>query len=187
MRNFGNIYLLDSDTTMDKIKTIGPDILDLNFTYKIFKLRIKQYVEIYPSVISKFICVILLDQNFISGIGNYLRSEILYHAKINPFQKFGKIINNNKQIKILYKCIYNVSRYYLNVLINSNISIQSDKDINSNYNLKLPKQIKRNLKFKLKHKPESYGRVYMVYGEKNDINKKKIKRKKINGRSIYYV
>lgn len=185
MRNFGNIYLLDSETTMNKIKTIGPDILDSNFTYKLFKLKIKQHVETYPSSIYKPICLILLDQNFVSGIGNYLRSEILYHAKISPFEKFGSLItnnnqnnhNNHNQIKILYKCIYNVSRYYLNILIKSN---ESNK-------ITLSKQIKQNLKFKLKHKPESYGRVYMVYGEKVDINGKKIKRKKINERSVYYV
>jgi formamidopyrimidine-DNA glycosylase len=184
MRNFGNIYLLDSETTINKIKTIGPDILDPNFTYKLFKLRIKQYIETYPSAIYKPICVILLDQNFVSGIGNYLRSEILYHAKINPFEKFVKFINidnNLKQIKNLYKCIYNVSRYYFNVLI------KSENLINSTHNLKLSKEIKQNFKFKLKHKPESYGRVYMVYGEKIAINGKKIKRKKINGRSIYYI
>src|SRR5699024_996857 len=30
---------------------------------------------------------LLLDQGFVSGIGNYLRSEIMFYAGVNPYKK----------------------------------------------------------------------------------------------------
>lgn len=179
MRNFGNIYLLTGDVLESKIADIGPDILDPNFTYTTFKNRLKYYTEKYQSVINKEICLILLDQTFVSGIGNYLRAEILYYAKINPYVKLSVILKNKQMIKNLYKYIYNVSRYYAFTLYKQNLSDQIVT--------KIKKHIEQNLLYKLKHIPETYGRTFMVYGEKYDIKNKIIKRDKFKGRSIYYV
>ena len=33
-----------------------------------------------------FLTALYLDQSFVAGIGNYLRSEILFNAGLNPFE-----------------------------------------------------------------------------------------------------
>ena len=45
------------------------------------------YLKIKVKVKSKNIKNYLLDQNFVSGIGNIYASEILFLCKINPFTK----------------------------------------------------------------------------------------------------
>ena len=48
----------------------------------------------------------LLDQKFVSGIGNIYASEILYYCKINPFKKAEKIsIKNIKKIIFFSKFV----------------------------------------------------------------------------------
>ena len=42
----------------------------------------------------KPICEALLDQKYFNGIGNYLRSTILYYLDIDPFQDARSVINN---------------------------------------------------------------------------------------------
>lgn len=46
----------------------------------------------------KPICEALLDQKYFNGIGNYLRSTILYYLDVNPFETARDIINDNPQI-----------------------------------------------------------------------------------------
>jgi formamidopyrimidine-DNA glycosylase len=41
---------------------------------------------ILKSFAKKRLAEVLLDQNGISGIGNYLRAEILYHSRLNPWR-----------------------------------------------------------------------------------------------------
>ena len=52
------------------------------------------------------IAELLLNQSFFCGLGNYLRSEILYEAKINPKLKLNQL--NNNQLKRLYKYIFKI-------------------------------------------------------------------------------
>jgi endonuclease VIII-like 1 len=46
----------------------------------------------------KPICETLLDQKYFNGIGNYLRSTILYYLDVNPFETARDIINDYPQI-----------------------------------------------------------------------------------------
>ena len=54
----------------------------------------------------KSICNVLLDQNLFPGVGNYLKSEILYKSELHPNIKWGqlsksriyRILKNSKQI-----------------------------------------------------------------------------------------
>ena len=50
---------------------------------------------------------ILLDQSTIAGIGNYLRTEILFHAQVNHLLRPCDL--NKKSIDILSKAIKDVS------------------------------------------------------------------------------
>lgn len=47
---------------------------------------------------TKPICEVLLNQEYFNGIGNYLRSTILYYADVNPFEEARKSIKNNPSI-----------------------------------------------------------------------------------------
>ena len=59
------------------------------------------------------ICNVLLDQNLFPGVGNYLKSEILYKTKIHPETKWGCISK---------KSIYNLLKNSENLI---NISYQN--------------------------------------------------------------
>lgn len=53
----------------------------------------------------KPICEALLDQKYFNGIGNYLRSTILYYAGINPFEEARKSLNQYPQILELCRTV----------------------------------------------------------------------------------
>jgi len=171
-RNFGNIYVLSNDLLNKKIKDLGPDLLDDKTTFQIFKNRFNIYKKKYPDT---EICLSLIDQSFICGIGNYLRSEILYYSKINPYRQLKSISNND--VKYIYENAYNLMRYYASIQIN----------INDFDHLKSFKIYKSDLKYDLKLTPKSVGRVFMIYEQTYDIHNNKVSKEKIKGRSIYWV
>jgi formamidopyrimidine-DNA glycosylase len=87
----------------DRFKKFGPEPFNKRFNF--------YYVKNFFRKKDKNIKNFLLDQNFVSGIGNIYASEILFLSKINPFKKAGslskieckKIIINSK--KVLSKAI----------------------------------------------------------------------------------
>ena len=64
------------------LKKLGPDILDNSLSWQAISERLRS---------SKFnkrsLAALYLDQSFLAGIGNYLRSEILFSAGVHPWQK----------------------------------------------------------------------------------------------------
>jgi DNA-formamidopyrimidine glycosylase len=174
-RNFGNIYLLKSDIVYEKIKDLGPDLLDDRTNYEIFKNRFIIYKSKYPN---RPIGLILLDQSFVSGIGNYLRADILYLSKISPYREIKNI--SKSELKKLYKFSYNLIRYYASIQIKS-IDLTNLANLTNNH------IIKSNLKYDLKITPEKYNRDFLIYGEKEDINGRPINRDKFYSRSIFWV
>ncbi len=59
------------------IKNLGPDILDDTTTYNVIFKRLEDI-----KFKNRNLAGLLLNQNFIAGLGNYLRSEILFYSKI---------------------------------------------------------------------------------------------------------
>ena len=49
-------------------------------------------------VFDRPICEALLDQKYFNGIGNYLRSTILYYLDVNPFDTAREVIKSHPQI-----------------------------------------------------------------------------------------
>lgn len=85
-RHFGYIKLLTEEELNVKLASLGPDILDVN------PLSMEQVVKIWRSKPKAHICNVLLTyQNLISGIGNYIKSEIMYRAKVYPFATVDKL------------------------------------------------------------------------------------------------
>lgn len=104
-RQFGTIHLTNDYSNLNEIKKIAIDPLNKNFNFDYF----------YPLVSksTKNIKLILLDQTYVSGIGNIYASEILFASNVSPFKKgndlskneIKKIVENSKLI--LNKAIEN--------------------------------------------------------------------------------
>ena len=103
-RRFGFFEIVENDKTLkNRFKNLGPEPFDPNFNLN--------YVFNYFKGKHKNIKTFLLDQKFVSGIGNIYASEILFLSKIYPYKKVRflskedckKIIYNSK--KILSKAI----------------------------------------------------------------------------------
>lgn len=71
----------------------GPDIV---FEFSEFEKGVIENLN--NKIFDKPICEVLLDQRYFSGIGNYIRSTLLYYLDINPFDSARNIINNYPQI-----------------------------------------------------------------------------------------
>lgn len=80
-RNFGTMKFIDNEKeTIKKINSIGPDHLSQDIPDELFKERLLKYPEsTMPEV--------LMNQALIGGIGNYIKAEILYRARISPHRK----------------------------------------------------------------------------------------------------
>ena len=106
-RNFGVIKLEPNlDDLHKKLSTLGPDpiVSRKNAHYFIEKIR-----SMNPN---KEISIVLLDQGLLSGVGNYVRAEALYRAKLNPFAKLKDL--TDKQLKKLLDATYYILKKVYN-------------------------------------------------------------------------
>ena len=94
-RRFGFFKILKNEKELKNFfKKAGPEAISSDFNLK--------YIQNKFSNKKKNIKNFLLDQNFVSGIGNIYANEILFYCKINPF----KIARN-----ITYKEINKLVKY----------------------------------------------------------------------------
>jgi len=93
-RNFGTVDLITNDEYIKKLNDIGPDLLSENIDLGLWEKKIKN-----GRIKGKKICDYLLEQKYFSGIGNYLKSEILYRCKIRPDKKLCEL--TDQEIKLL--------------------------------------------------------------------------------------
>jgi endonuclease VIII-like 1 len=91
-----------------KSSKCGPDMI---LEFDKFKDNIKKSLN--KSVFKKPIYEVLLDQEYFNGVGNYLRSTILYYADVNPFEPAKEIIKESDSFLSLCRDILNES-YNLN-------------------------------------------------------------------------
>ncbi len=73
------------------LSKLGPDVLDPNLSETFLIDHMKQ-----PRFRAKRLHTLLLDQHFIAGIGNYLRSEILFDARLHPERKLVDLTNRER-------------------------------------------------------------------------------------------
>lgn len=80
VRKFGSIdFVSDLDKHLEKV---GPDVLEAALTTP---LTTNEWMESFSKIGKKRnIASALLDPSFVSGIGNYCKSDILYQAGISP-------------------------------------------------------------------------------------------------------
>jgi len=86
IRRFGNICFTTEDVVRGKLDALGPDMLNEDVSPAVFLSSICR-----GNRSNWNICKALMDQKVICGVGNYIKSEALYRAGINPWQKVGEI------------------------------------------------------------------------------------------------
>jgi formamidopyrimidine-DNA glycosylase len=161
--SFGTLKVIKGiDELNKKLKTLGPDIMDIGTDLVVFKTQIKKTKNL-----EKEIGIVLMDQKTISGIGNYLRSDILYLSKINPFRKVNKL--SDAEIN--------------NIFNNCKLLTWGEFDKKEAKRLKI---LNKNSKL-----PEDYDRLFFVYNQDTDIHGNKVIKKELyegsQKRFIYYV
>lgn len=93
IRHFGTFKVANRNDLNKKLNSLGWDplqypVIPKNIYQKIFKKKDKTIAEV------------LLDQKIFCGVGNYIRSEVLYRSKIHPL----KIVKDLKEFELEKMC-----------------------------------------------------------------------------------
>ena len=88
-------------------------------------------LDIFRSLAKKYsnrnITSFLMDQQVISGCGNYIKAEVLYYARISPCRKIGNL--KEKELELLYEGLRIIPRLSYN---NQGLTISDYTDEDSN-------------------------------------------------------
>ena len=104
-RPFAGIDIIPSSTLSGFFSTYGPDLLQCALTtwipsdYWLAVFRRKKIVKWH-------ICQALLDQELVAGIGNYLKSEILYYAGVHPSREMQSLTDD--ELEKIRECAHQV-------------------------------------------------------------------------------
>lgn len=109
-RRFAKIRLLDNPEAVPPISELGPDAL-------CEPMQLDEFVQSFGRKNAP-IKSLLLDQSFMSGIGNWMADEVLYQARIHPMQTSSKI--SKEKCKALHRCIKEVIEKSVEVGADSN-------------------------------------------------------------------
>jgi DNA-formamidopyrimidine glycosylase len=150
-RNFGTLNFLHREGLNAKLNDLGPDVLKVE--QDVFVQQFKN-----DSVKNNEIAKAMLNQKIVSGIGNYLRAEILYRAEIGPLVRVKDL--NEEQLIELYKATSGVIKDVL-----GNGGSPHYKDTIGN--------------------PGKYK--FQVYMQTQDPNGKFVRKTKLSGRTIYHI
>jgi formamidopyrimidine-DNA glycosylase len=97
LRRFAKVLCAPPEVifNLPDLKNLGPEPLLPNFTFKKFRELFKNKRGRLKSI--------LMDQVFISGIGNIYADEILWVAKIHPLARAEKL--KDKELKAIYRAM----------------------------------------------------------------------------------
>jgi formamidopyrimidine-DNA glycosylase len=163
MLSFGTLKGIHGiDELEKKLKTIGPDIMANLTTFEVFSNMMKKKTNL-----DKEIGNVLVNQKVISGLGNYLRADVLWLSKVSPFRKVKDL--SESDLKKLYHNSKSLSWGLYNRKEGIKLNIISESD-------KIPADYKRN---------------FFVYMSKTDIDGHVIKTDKLfegsQPRTIHWV
>ena len=141
--------------TEKALSSFGPEALQVDFrTFKNL-LRKRPGSRIKP---------LLMEQNFVAGIGNIYSDEILYRARVHPLRRVNTL--KDKEIKQIFK---NVGKVLKKALRRKGSSVQYYLDA-----------------FGKEGSYHKYHQVYQKEGEKCERCRAIIKRIKIGSRSAHF-
>ncbi|MFH1656729.1 MAG: DNA-formamidopyrimidine glycosylase [Candidatus Nealsonbacteria bacterium] len=158
LRKFAKIELWKTKElkSSENFKKLGPEPLEESFTFDKFKEVLKNRKGKIKQV--------LLNQEIIVGIGNIYSDEVLWRAKIHPFEDVSKL--NNKELKDIYNNIKEVLKKSIEL---KGESFSDYRDIEGQ-----------------KGEFDKLRRVYRRNGEKCTRCGTKIERIKMNVRSAHF-
>lgn len=156
-----NMSIYDEKEHNKIIGSLGIDIFSEYFTKENFISKIK----CKKMILSSF----LLKQDLFSGIGNYIKNEVLYLGNLDIKIKTNEL--TDEQIEELYNNILFVG--YSNLveqlmIVNMNDNIPKEKKLNLPNNLEIPYK-------------------YKIYRRKTTDDGNEVKMIKVGGRDTYYV
>lgn len=161
--SLGTLKVIKGKKDLDKkLNALGPDIMDLNTTFVLFKEKIKKQQNL-----NKPIGNVLMNQKIISGIGNYLRADTLWMSKISPFRKVTTLTDGE----------------LMNIYKNTRALTWGEYDKKKGLELKI---ISKKAKL-----PSDYDRDFFIYRQDTDIHGNKIEKDELyegsQKRFIYWV
>lgn len=109
-RNFGTLeFTNDTAKVIHEIEKVAPDISDPQITFA----QIRRRVETLDK--SRQLDELLMDQEALfSGVGNIIKSETLYSAKISPHRTLRSL--TSRELANLWRAVRSYSRSVLKVL-----------------------------------------------------------------------
>lgn len=161
--SYGTLKFVFDDVELHKyLAELGPDIMEETTTFEVFEERI-----LLKKNLDKPIGNVLVNQKVISGIGNYLRADILYISKVNPFRKVKTL--DSKELKTIYE-----SSKILTLGVYDEKKAKKLKILNKNSMI-----------------PSKYKRLFFIYMQDTDIYGNKVLKKELfdgsQKRFVYYV
>jgi formamidopyrimidine-DNA glycosylase len=161
--SFGTLKLVESRVELEKkLKALGADMLDETTGVEVFKKAIRKGVNT-----SKMIGNVLVNQKVISGVGNYLRADGLWLARISPFRKVGEL--SDIELETIYKSV--------RALMWGDYAPDEARKkgyIGSNFKI-----------------PHDYKREFFIYRQETDIEGRKVVKEELyegtQKRNIYWV
>nr|QFG74558.1 MAG: formamidopyrimidine-DNA glycosylase H2TH domain [Megaviridae environmental sample] len=167
-RNFGTFIFCYKDNLNKKLITLGPDILNEKDNSNEFINRINRKRK------NTTIGAAIMDQKVSAGVGNYIRAESLYLAKLDPFKQI-KDISTEKLLE-LWDILKQIGWFYYDEKKGKKLNIINNKyKLYNLYKKKGPSKYKRGQGF------------FLVYQQKKDPLGNPVTTDKINDRTIHYV
>ncbi len=161
-RRFSKLKIVNKTQHEKALNKLGIDILTPEFTLEFFLETIKKT--------TKKIVAFLLEQNKFCGVGNYIKNESLYIAKIDPHRNCDDL--DDDEIENLYNgilfCAYSNA---LELLKTNKKDVSPDKNF-----MKMLKSIDTEVPYE-----------YRVYQQDKDPKGHKVIHVEISGRKTYYV
>lgn len=99
-RNFGTLKFVEGRSNLiEKLKSLGPDLLAGSVSDEEFAKRLRAKSS-WPIV------KVMMDQSIVAGIGNYVKAESLWRARISPHRLVESL--SNDELANLKKCCQEV-------------------------------------------------------------------------------
>lgn len=137
-------FFLKEDELNAKINKIGVDILKdvIENDQNVGKELLKNWNNSFDNkrIGSRLICKHLVEQKYFSGIGNYLKSEILFCSGISPYRKVKDINKKEREILLLNARKIIKESYECN-----GFTLESYSDINGEIGHYIPKIYGKNI------------------------------------------